>query len=88
MKQGGNTTLRRRLGAAALAVGILWVVFATAGSDTFTGAIEALKEQNGLPVALLRLQLGDDGGRGWLTTAAALAATLWPGVVKMSRKVR
>ncbi len=78
MKQGGNTTMRRRLGAAALAVGILWVVFATAGSDTFTGAMEALKEQNGLPVALLRLQLGDDGGQGWLTTAAALAISQSP----------
>lgn len=70
--------MRRRLGAAALAVGILWVVFATAGSDTFTGAMEALKEQNGLPVALLRLQLGDDGGQGWLTTAAALAISQSP----------
>ncbi len=78
MKQGGNTTMRRRLGAAALAVGILWVVFATAGSDTFTGAMEALKDQNALPVALLRLQLGDDGGQGWLTTAAALAISQSP----------
>lgn len=70
--------MRRRLGAAALAVGILWVVFATAGSDTFTGAMEALKDQNALPVALLRLQLGDDGGQGWLTTAAALAISQSP----------
>lgn len=68
----------RRLGAAVLAVGILWVVFATAGSDTLGEAMEALKEQNTLPVALLRLQLGDDGDNGWLSTAAALAISQSP----------
>ena len=68
----------RRLGAAVLAAGILWVVFATAGSDTLGEAMEALKEQNTLPVALLRLQLGDDGDNGWLSTAAALAISQSP----------
>lgn len=68
----------RRLGAAVLAVGILWVVFATAGSDTLGEAMVALKEQNTLPVALLRLQLGDDGDNGWLSTAAALAISQSP----------
>ena len=68
----------RQIGAALLAAGILWVVFATAGSDTLTGALSALEARSTLPMALLRLQLGDGGDRGWLTTAAALAIAQSP----------
>lgn len=78
MKHDRKGMLPRRLGAAALAAGVLWVVFATAGSDTLAGAMEALKEQNSLPVALLRMQLGDEGDNGWLTAAAALAISQSP----------
>ena len=77
MKHSGRNT-GRRLGAAALAVGILWVVFATAGSSTLSGALAALEERGALPIALLRLQLGDGGDRGWLTAAAALAIAQSP----------
>lgn len=78
MKHDRKGMLPRRLGAAALAAGVLWVVFATAGSDTLAGAMEALKEQNSFPVALLRMQLGDEGDNGWLTAAAALAISQSP----------
>ena len=78
MKHGGNGPFRRRLGAGVLAAGVLWVVFATAGSDTLTGALSALEARGALPTALLRLQLGDSGGQGWLTTAAALAIAQSP----------
>ena len=78
MKHDRKGMLPWRLGAAALAAGVLWVVFATAGSDTLAGAMEALKEQNSLPVALLRMQLGDEGDNGWLTAAAALAISQSP----------
>ena len=41
-KPSKRSAAPRRLGAVALAVTVLWVVFATAGSSTLQGAMEAL----------------------------------------------
>ena len=59
MKPGKRTSIPRRLAAISLGVTVLWVVFATAGSDTLHGALEALSRSSAVPVALLRSQLGD-----------------------------
>ena len=51
------TNLRRRLKAGLLAVGTLWVVSVTAGSDTAASAVQAL--WTALPLNALRWELGD-----------------------------
>ena len=74
-----NTGAARRLGAVALAVTVLWVVFATAGSSTLQGAMEALSRSGTLPVALLRRQLGDKAqADDWLGAATALVISQSP----------
>ena len=71
--------ISRRLGAVSLAVTVLWVVFATAGSRTLQGALDALSRRSALPLALLRAQLGDSREEdGWLTAATALAISQSP----------
>lgn len=62
--------LLRRLEAAALAAGTLWVVAATAGSDTAASAAAALWEAS--PINALRWELGDLWSRDSLSPAAAL----------------
>ena len=51
------TNLRRRLKAGLLAVGTLWVVSVTAGSDTAASAVQAL--WTAFPLNALRWELGD-----------------------------
>lgn len=63
--------LLRRLEAAALALGTLWVVAVTAGSETAAAAAAALRDS--LPMGALRWELGDLWRRDRLSTAAALA---------------
>lgn len=73
MKQK-KTTLRgvlRRLEAALLAAGTLWIAAVTAGSDTAAAAFSALAEA--LPERMLRWELGDLWTRDSLSPAAALA---------------
>ena len=59
MKRTARRDLSRRIGSLVLAAAVVWVVFATAGGATLSGALSALAGGEGLPVALLRLQLGD-----------------------------
>lgn len=63
--------LLRRLEAAALALGTLWVVAVTAGSETAAAAAAALRDS--LPMGALRWELGDLWRRDRLSPAAALA---------------
>ena len=60
----------RRLEAGALAVGILWVVSVTAGSNTASAALAALRES--APVSALRWELGDLWAGDTLSPAAAM----------------
>lgn len=62
---------RRRLEAAALAAGTLWIAFVTAGSGTAGEAAAALAAA--LPERMLRWELGDLWARDGLSPAAALA---------------
>lgn len=64
MRATKRTSMPRRLAAVALGVTVLWVVFATAGSDTFHSALDALSRSSALSVALLRSQLGDTRPQG------------------------
>ena len=76
---GHRPMLPRRLAAGALAAAVLWVVFATAGSRTLRGALDALGEQGTLAVALLRAQLGDARDTdSWLTAATAMVISQSP----------
>ena len=76
---GHRSILPRRLAAGALAAAVLWVVFATAGSRTLRGALDALGEQGTLAVALLRAQLGDARDTdSWLTAATAMVISQSP----------
>ena len=72
MRRPSHTPISRRLGAVALSITILWVVFAAAGSDTVGGAMEALSRQGQLPIALLRQELGDIQREDLLTMATEL----------------
>ena len=66
MKRTARRDLSRRIGSLVLAAAVVWVVFATAGGATLGGALSALAGGEGLPVALLRLQLGDSRQpEGW-----------------------
>ena len=66
MKRTARRDLTRRIGSLVLAAAVVWVVFATAGGATLSGALSALAGGEGLPVALLRLQLGDSRQpEGW-----------------------
>ena len=60
----------RRLEAAALAAGTLWIAFVTAGSDTASSAAEALADA--LPERMLRWELGDLWDGDGLSPAAAM----------------
>ena len=72
MKQKKSLTgVLRRVEAALLAAGTLWVAAVTAGSDTAAAAVSALAEA--LPERVLRWELGDLGSGGGLSPAAALA---------------
>ena len=62
--------LLRRLEAGALAVGTLWAVSVTAGSETAASAAEALRSS--LPVSALRWELGDLGTRDSLSAATVM----------------
>ncbi len=66
-----GTGLLRRLEAALLAAGTLWMAAVTAGSDTASAAFGALREA--LPLQALRWELGDLWREDGLSPAAALA---------------
>ena len=78
MRRPPHTPISRRLGAVALSITILWVVFAAAGSDTVGGAMEALSRQGQLPIALLRQELGDIQREDLLTMATELVISQSP----------
>ncbi len=65
------STLRRALGAGALAALTLWAAAVTAGSETASAALSSLRAS--IPLDALRWELGDLGRRDGLSTAAALA---------------
>lgn len=65
-----GTGLLRRLEAALLAAGTLWMAAVTAGSDTASAAFGALREA--LPLQALRWELGDLWREDGLSPAAAL----------------
>ena len=60
----------RRLGAGCLALGTLWAVAVTAGSDTAAAAAAALRTSS--PLSVLRWELGDLWFRDTLSPAAVL----------------
>ena len=60
----------RRLEAAALAVGTLWAASVTAGSNTASAALAALREA--FPMSALRWELGDLWAGDTLSPAAAM----------------
>ena len=66
----------RRLKAAVLAAGTLWVVCVTAGSETVSSAASALWEA--APVELLKWELGDWGTEDELSPAVVLALSESP----------
>ena len=70
--------LPQRLGAIALAVTVLWIVFAAAGSDTVSAAMETLGQQGQLPLALLRRELGDRRQEDLFTAATELVISQSP----------
>ena len=77
-KRKGNGTVRRA-GSLVLAAAVLWVIFAAAGSDSLSGAVQAVWEQDALPLTLLRLQLGEAGEEeSWLDLATALVISQSP----------
>ena len=77
-KRKGNGTVRRA-GSLVLAAAVLWVIFAAAGSDSLSGAVQAVWEQDALPLTLLRLQLGETGEEeSWLDLATALVISQSP----------
>ena len=65
-----GTGLLRRLEAALLAAGTLWMAAVTAGSDTASAAFGALREA--LPLQALRWELGDLWREDGLSPAAVL----------------
>lgn len=71
-----SAVLLRRLEAAALALGTLWIVTVTAGSETAAGAAAALRAS--VPLGALRWELGDLWTRDQLSPAAALAISQAP----------
>lgn len=68
--------LLRRLEAGAFALGILWTVAVTAGSETAASAAAALRAS--LPVGVLRWELGDLWARDQLSPAAVLTISQSP----------
>ena len=78
MRRPSHTPISRRLGAVALSITLLWVVFAAAGSDTVGSAMEALSRQGRLPIALLRQELGDIRREDLLTMATELVISQSP----------
>lgn len=62
--------LLRRLEAAALAAGVLWMAGVTAGSDTAAAAFQSLRDASSLGV--LRWELGDLWTADTLSPAAVL----------------
>ena len=77
-KRKGNGAVRRA-GSLILAAAVLWVIFAAAGSDSLSGAVQAVWEQDALPLTLLRLQLGETGEEeSWLDLATALVISQSP----------
>lgn len=66
-----SAVLLRRLEAGAFALGMLWVVAVTAGSETASAAAKALWES--IPMGALRWELGDLWTEDQLSPAAVLA---------------
>ena len=66
----------RRLLALVLAVGTVWVVTVTAGSDTAEGAWTRLQKAS--PLAALRWELGDLWSQDGLSAAAVMAIAQSP----------
>ena len=62
--------LWKRMQALVLAGATLWAVWTTAGTDTVTGAADALRQA--LPLQLLRWELGDFGEEDALSDATVL----------------
>lgn len=71
-----SAALLRRLEAGAFALGILWMVAVTAGSETAASAAAALRAS--LPVGVLRWELGDLWARDQLSPAAVLTISQSP----------
>ena len=77
MKQSKRNPILRRGAAAVLALTVVWVVFAAAGSSTWEGALQALGRQGEWSLKLLRRELGDSR-EGWLTAATELVISQSP----------
>ena len=71
-----SAAFRRRLEAGVIAAGTLWVVNITAGSETVTAAMEALRES--VPLYALKWELGDFWVRDELSPAVAMALSESP----------
>jgi len=59
MRKQKSPQIHQRITAITLAITVLWVVFAAAGSESLSSAVNALGQQNQIGIALLRTQLGD-----------------------------
>lgn len=71
-----SASFRRRLEAGVVAVGTLWIVSVTAGSDTAASAVSALKDSVALGV--LKWELGDLWTEDNLSPAAVMAISESP----------
>lgn len=71
-----SAAFRRRLEAGIIAAGTLWVVNVTAGSETMTAAMTALRDA--APVYALKWELGDFWVRDELSPAVAMALSESP----------
>ena len=71
-----SAAFRRRIEAAVIAAGTLWVVHVTAGSETVTAAVTALRDS--VPLYALKWELGDFWVEDKLSPAAAMALSESP----------
>jgi len=78
MRKTKRSAALRRLNALTLAVTVLWVVFATAGSETLLGAMSALSRQGQAGIALLRAQLPEPRPAHRLSGAVAMVISQSP----------
>ena len=87
MERSRWTSLRRRTAALVTAAGTLWCAAVTAHSDTLSSALAALRSSTGLPLSLLRWELGDWRQTDGLSPATALTISQSPLLLSARQQV-
>jgi len=73
-----NKTLARRIAALISAAATIWVCIVTAGSQTFSSAVDAVSRGSRITESLLRWELGDLWSASFLSPASMLALSQSP----------